>query len=94
MPSPALSWRWIDVSIRGGGGGGGKVSHFPFFSIPALQRRPAILGRNRQSPRREWGTLGLPIYQKLLSKNRHSAGISSQTVPVASKEQNSKIGPG
>ena len=70
MPSPALFWRWIDVSIRGGGGGG-KVRFFAFFfSIPALPRRPTILCRNRQSPRRGWGTLGMPIYQKHLSKNR------------------------
>ena len=52
---------------------------FPFFfSIPALQRRPAILGRNRHSPRRGWGALGMPIYQNHVSKNRHSAGIGSK----------------
>ena len=30
------------------------------------------------SARREWGVLGLPIYQKHVSKNRHSTGIGSK----------------
>ena len=76
-----------------GGGGRRQSQPFPLFFNFCAATKTGHLGQKPANPKTRVGTLGLPIYQKHLSKNPHSAGNSSQTVPVASKEQNSKIGP-